>query len=74
MNAGTTQTLTSTTQDINAETGTLDYNTGSIDVVTGNITDTNITLHTHTHLQTGGTAPDGDGPDNKQTVAPTDGT
>jgi hypothetical protein len=74
MNAGTTQTLTSTTQDINAETGTLDYNTGSIDVVTGNITDTNVTLHTHTHLQTGGTAPDGDGPDNKQTVAPTDGT
>lgn len=74
MNAGTTQTLTSTTQDINAETGTLDYNSGSIDVVSGNITDTNVTLHTHTHLQTGGTAPDGDGPDNKQTNPPTDGT
>lgn len=74
INVAATQTITADTQDIDATTGTLDYNTGSIDVVSGNITDTNVTLHTHTHLQTGGTAPDGDGPNNKQTNSPTDGT
>lgn len=47
-----TQTITAPTMDIDAETGTIDYNSGSIDVVSGNITDTNVTLHTHTHKTT----------------------
>ncbi len=47
-----TQTITAPTMDIDATTGTIDYNTGSIDVVSGNITDTNVTLHTHTHNTT----------------------
>ena len=46
-----TQTLNSLTQDINANTGTIDYAQGSIDVANGNITDTTITLHSHTHTQ-----------------------
>ena len=40
------------TQTIVAPTGTIDYNNGSIDVVSGNITDTTVTLHTHTHKTT----------------------
>lgn len=51
INVGTTQTIKATTQDIDASTGTIDYTTGSIDVATGNITDTTVTLHTHTHPQ-----------------------
>lgn len=47
-----TQTITAPTMDIDATTGTIDYNTGSIDVVSGNITDTNVTLHSHTHKTT----------------------
>ena len=37
------------TSALQANTGTIDYNNGSIDVTSGNITDTNVTLHTHTH-------------------------
>ena len=46
-----TQKITAPTMDIDATTGTIDYNNGSIDVVSGNITDTNVTLHSHKHSQ-----------------------
>lgn len=59
---------------ITAKTADVDYQLGHIIVDSGSITDTNVTLHSHTHLQTGGTAPDGDGPDDKQTASPTSGT
>lgn len=41
---------TSDTQTIIAPTGTIDYTNGSIDVGSGNITDTGITLNSHTHV------------------------
>ena len=51
--SGNTQTITAPTMDIDANTGTLDFNIqGSIDVANGNITDTNVTLHSHTHETT----------------------
>ena len=55
-----------------ASTMDIDAPTLSIDGPAGNITSNRRTLHTHTHQQTGGTADDGDGPDNKQTSAPKD--
>ena len=58
INVVATQTMTAATQDIDASTGTIDYNNGSIDVSTGNITDTGITLHSHTH-EGSPTAPNG---------------
>jgi len=70
-----TQTITAPTMDIDATTGTIDYNTGSIDVVSGNITDTNVTLHTHTHNTTD---PDPVGDNsagaNTESSSPTSGT
>ena len=66
---------TATNMDIDAQTLLeMDAPNISIDGPVGNITSNNITLHTHTHKQTGGTAPDGDGPNDKQTFLPTDGT
>lgn len=59
---------------ITAKTADVDFDLGHIVVTSGSITDTTVTLHSHTHLQTGGTAPDGDGPDDKQTASPTSGT
>ena len=38
--------------DIDAANGFIDFTTGSIDVVSGNITDTTVTLHSHTHNTT----------------------
>ena len=70
-----TQTITAPTMDIDATTGTIDYNTGSIDVVSGNITDTNVTLHSHTHKTTSMDTGNGDNSGAKNdSDSPTSGT
>ena len=51
---------------------TIDSPTMSIDGPAGNITSNDVTLHTHTHGQTGGTNPDSD--KDVDTKAPTSGT
>ena len=40
------------TYDLDANNGFIDFTTGSIDVESGNITDTTVTLHSHTHKTT----------------------
>ena len=67
INVVKTQTITANTQDIDASTGTIDYNNGSIDVVSGNITDTTVTLHTHTHQTTSMDTGDGSNAGSKNT-------
>ena len=61
------------TQAILAPTGTIDYNNGSIDVVSGNITDTTVTLHTHTHKTTSMDTGDGANSGEKNTSDAPDG-
>ena len=61
------------TQTILAPTGTIDYNNGSIDVVSGNITDTTVTLHTHTHKTTSMDTGDGANSGQKNTSDAPDG-
>ena len=68
-----TQTITAPTMDIDATTGTIDYNNGSIDVVSGNITDTTVTLHTHTHKTTSMDTGDGANSGEKNTSDAPDG-
>ena len=66
--SGNTQTITAPTMDIDADTGTLDFNIqGSIDVANGNITDTNVTLHSHTHQTTSMDTATGDNSGQKNT-------
>jgi len=61
-----------TDMDIDANNMTIDAPTMSIDGPAGNITSNDVTLHTHTHGQTGGTNPDSD--KDVDTKAPTSGT
>ena len=55
------------TYDLDANNGFIDFTTGSIDVESGNITDTTVTLHSHTHKTTSMDTGDGTNSGEKNT-------